>query len=246
MAEEKKTTEKRVMVTDYSKGIFGTSDNFIMADQMARTLASSTVVPQTFQNNVGNCVIALEQAMRLNVSPLMVMQNLYVIQGKPSWSSKFLIAAINASGKYDKELQFDLQKDKDGKPYSCIAWTEKDGRRIEGMTVTMDMAAAEGWLNKNGSKWKTMPELMLRYRAASFFSSLNCPEITMGIYTKEETEDFETEDLADAIDGIAREVEQAEPQEITLPINEPEQAEPQAENPKKEKKEEPKEEAKPF
>lgn len=42
---------------------------------------------------------------------------------------------------------------------------------------------------ENGSKWKTMPQLMLRYRAASFFSSLNCPELTMGIYTKEEIED---------------------------------------------------------
>ena len=119
----------------------------------------------------------------------MVMQNLYVIQGRPSWSSKFLIAAINNSGKFDMELQFDEAKDKDGKPFSCVAWTMKNGRRVESMTVDMDMAKAEGWLAKNGSKWKTMPQLMLRYRAASFFSSLNCPELTMGLYTREEMED---------------------------------------------------------
>ena len=59
----------------------------------------------------------------------------------------------------------------------------------ERMTVDMDMAKDEGWLSKNGSKWKTMPQLMLRYRAASFFSSLNCPELTMGLYTKEEMQD---------------------------------------------------------
>lgn len=176
-------------VTDYSLGIFGTSDNFIMAMQMAKALASSTIVPQTFQKNEANCLIAIEQAQRLRVSPMMVMQNLHVIQGRPSWSSKFLIAAINNSGKFDMELQFEETQDKDGKPFSCTAWTTKNGRKVNGMTVDMDMAEEEGWLSKNGSKWKTMPQLMLRYRAASFFSSLNCPELTMGLYTREEMQD---------------------------------------------------------
>ena len=189
-AEEKKeVAHSNNKVTDYSLGIFGTSDNFIMAMQMAKALSSSTIVPSTFQKNDANCLIAIEQAQRLKVSPLMVMQNLYVIQGRPSWSSKFLIAAINNSGKFDMELQFEETKDKDGKPYSCLAWTTKNGRRVEGMEVNMQIAKDEGWLGKNGSKWKTMPQLMLRYRAASFFSSLNCPELTMGIYTKEEIED---------------------------------------------------------
>lgn len=176
-------------VTDYSLGIFGTSDNFIMAMQMAKALASSTIVPQAFQKNEANCLIAIEQAQRLRVSPMMVMQNLHVIQGRPSWSSKFLIAAINNSGKFDMELQFEETQDKDGKPFSCTAWTTKNGRKVNGMTVDMDIAKEEGWLSKNCSKWKTMPQLMLRYRAASFFSSLNCPELTMGLYTREEMQD---------------------------------------------------------
>lgn len=181
--------------TDYSLGIFGTSDNFKMAWQMSQALSESTVVPSTFQKNPSNCLIAIEQANRLNMSPFMVMQNLYIIQGKPSWSSKFLIAMINGSGKFDTELHYDEKKDKDGKPYSCLAWTMKNGRRIEGMEVTMDMAKDEGWLAKNGSKWKTLPALMLRYRAASFFASLNCPELTLGIYTREEVEDNDFNDF---------------------------------------------------
>lgn len=184
--ENKKVAPSRNKVTDYSLGIFGTSDNFIMAMQMAKALAESTIVPQIFQKNSSNCLIAIEQAQRLKISPLMVMQNLYIVQGKPGWSSKFLIAAINSSNKFDMELQFDETRDKDGKPFSCTAWTTKNGRRVEGMTVDMDMAKAEGWIDKNGSKWKTMPQLMLRYRSASFFSSLNCPELTMGLYTSDE------------------------------------------------------------
>lgn len=188
-AEEKKVVAPSNKVTDYSLGIFGTSDNFAMAWQMAQALASSTIVPQTFQQNPSNCLIAIEQAQRLNASPMMVMQNLNVIQGRPSWSSSFLIGAINNSKKFDMELQFEETKDANGKPFSCTAWTMKNGRRIEGMTVDMDMAQAEGWLAKNGSKWKTMPQLMLRYRSASFFARLNCPELTLGLYSQEDVED---------------------------------------------------------
>ena len=198
VATQENTQVSTNKVTDFSLGIFGTSDNFIMANQMAKALSSSTIVPREYQGNVSNCLVAIEQANRLKVSPMMVMQNLYVIQGRPSWSSKFLIAAINGSGKFDMELQYEETKDKDGKPYSCLAWTTKNGRRVEGMTVDMQMAKDEGWLTKNGSKWKTMPALMLRYRAASFFSSLNCPELTLGLYTKEEAEtidDYNTFDV---------------------------------------------------
>ena len=225
LAEKKEQTavQQTNKVTDYSLGIFGTSDNFIMAMQMAKALSESTIVPQTYQKNPSNCLIAIEQAQRMNISPLMVMQNLYPIQGKPSWSSKFLIASINASRKFDMELQYDETKDKDGKPYSCVAWTMKNGRRIEGMEVNMQMAKDEGWLGKNGSKWKTMPQLMLRYRAASFFSSLNCPELTMGIYTKEEIEDndfneYPMEDLQAQVQKDISEnanSQEFEPEEVT-------------------------------
>ena len=181
-------------VTDYSLGIFGTSDNFIMAMQMAKALAESTIVPAIYQKNPSNCLIAIEMAQRMGASAMMVMQNLYPIQGRPSWSSQFLIARINNSHKFDMELQYEETKVKDGKPFSWAAWTTKDGRRVDGMTVDMQMAKDEGWIAKNGSKWKTMPQLMLRYRAASFFSRLNCPEVAMGLYTKEEAEDNDFEE----------------------------------------------------
>ena len=206
VATQENTQVSRNKVTDFSLGIFGTSDNFIMANQMAKALSSSTIVPREYQGNVSNCLVAIEQANRLKVSPLMVMQNLYVIQGRPSWSSKFLIAAINGSGKFDMELQYEETKDKDGKPYSCLAWTTKNGRRVEGMTVDMQMAKDEGWLTKNGSKWNTMPALMLRYRAASFFSSLNCPELTLGLYTKEEAETID-DDIFDVEAQVQHDIE---------------------------------------
>src|SRR5574344_245328 len=117
VAEEKKAapTVKENHVTNYELGIFGSSDNFLMATQMAKALASSSVVPKEYQGNFANGIVAIEIANRLHTSPLMVMQNLYIIQGKPSWSASFLIAEINGSGKYDMELQFG-EREKHGKP----------------------------------------------------------------------------------------------------------------------------------
>ena len=55
----------------------------------------------------------------------------------------------------------------------------------------MQMADAEGWTKKNGSKWKTMPELMLSYRAATFFGRMYCPDLLMGMQTADEVEDIQ-------------------------------------------------------
>ena len=178
-------TEHTNIVADFEHGVYGSSDSFKMACQMAKALSRSTIVPQHFQRNEANCLVAVSQAQKMNIDPFTVMQNMYMIQGKISWKSSFLIAMINASGKYDTELQFE-EEEKAGEPYSCRCWTTKDGRRVDGIKVTMDMAEKEGWTKKNGSKWKTLPGLMLRYRAASFFANLNCPELTSGFYTREE------------------------------------------------------------
>lgn len=178
-------TEHTNIVADFEHGVYGSSDSFKMAYQMAKALSQSTIVPQHFQRNEANCLVAISQAQKMNIDPFTVMQNMYMIQGKISWKSSFLIAMINASGKYDTELQFE-EEEKAGEPYSCRCWTTKDGRRVDGIKVTMDMAEKEGWTKKNGSKWKTLPGLMLRYRAASFFANLNCPELTSGFYTREE------------------------------------------------------------
>lgn len=202
--------ESRNKVTDFSLGIFGTSDNFIMACQMSKALAQSTLVPTEYRNNESNCLIAVDIALRLKTSPFLVMQELDVIQGRPAWRAKALIGMINASGKYDFELQFDEKSDGKGKPFSCQCWTEKKGRKITGPVIDMQMADDEGWTKKNGTKWRTMPQVMLRYRAASFFSRMNCPEISMGIYTSEEVidGDFKEYSVENLAEQVQTEIEQ--------------------------------------
>ena len=83
-----------------SNNFFSTPQLFEHAQRVAKIFSSSDMVPKRYQNNIGNCIIALEMANRMGASPLLVMQNLDVIQGKPGWSSKFLIATLNSSGKF--------------------------------------------------------------------------------------------------------------------------------------------------
>lgn len=150
-------------------------------------LSSSSLVPKDYQGRLDNCLIALEMSHRIGASPLMVMQNLHIIQGKPSWSSPFIIASINTCGRFDK-LKF--RKSGEGEDYGYEAYAkDKTGIECVGPKVTMKMVKAEGWMDKNGSKWKTMPELMFQYRAAAFFGRLHCPEIMMGMHTVEEVID---------------------------------------------------------
>ena len=156
------------------------------AYKAAKFLASSDIVPeQTYKGKPSNCLIALDMANRMNISPLMVMQNLHIVKGKPGWSGSFCVAAINGCGKFSP-LKF--VNDGGGGVYAK-ATRLSDGELCKGATITMQMAKDEGWLQKTGSKWKTMPEQMLMYRAASFFARAFCPEVLMGIQTIEEVQD---------------------------------------------------------
>lgn len=178
-------------VQQYSKeSVFsGSMQAFNDAYKICESLSKSTLVPRDYQNNVANTMIAMEIAQRINASPLAVMQNLHIIHGKPSWSSQFVIAALNSCGRFGS-LRFHCEGGKDDA--LCYAWaiSKEDGEKLIGPTVSMAMARAEGWLNKAGSKWKTMPSLMLRYRSAKFFGNLYAPDILMGMHTSDESEDI--------------------------------------------------------
>jgi hypothetical protein len=159
-----------------------------LAQRKAMALSKSDLLPQSYRNNISNCLVAMELATRTGMNELMVMQNLHIIQGKPSWSSTFAIAVINSSKRFRTMLNFRIEGS--GDDLSCVAWAVgHDNNTYESPKITMTIAKAEGWLAKSGSKWKTMPELMIRYRAAAFFGRLYCPELLLGMQTEDEVID---------------------------------------------------------
>lgn len=175
---------------DQAMSAFTSLSGFELAQRMAKGLMTADLIPKRYQQSIGNTMIAINMAQRLNCDPLMIMQNLYVVHGTPAWSGQFVIAAINQSGMFKGPLRFieSGTKGKDDWGFHAEA-TARDDHVIVGPTVTIGLAKAEGWYGKQGSKWQTMPEMMLRYRAGSWFGRTECPEILMGFQSEQEVYD---------------------------------------------------------
>jgi len=244
-------------------------EQFATMQRVAKMFAHSELVPDIYKIQVpqgadekttamaemkamSNCVIALEIASRIGASPLMVMQNLVIIYGRPSWSAKFLISTVNTCGRFEP-LQFRftekgnlgmvdymdyiyntntrrkeaVNKQFDGRKMAnleCVAYTTKRGKEqiLESSPVTIEMAIKEGWFTKSGSKWQTMPKQMLMYRAASWWTSVYAPELSMGMRTVEEEQDIIdiTDTAVDVTDQVAAEkAERANKTEIKMNID---------------------------
>lgn len=193
MTESANTDSAVATIAHYGEVATADEKRFELIQRKAQALSSSGLVPKEYQGNAANCMIALELAERTQSSAFMVMQNVHIIQGRPSWSSQFIIGALNSCGRFSP-----IRYRKTGalgtpeRAYTAHAIDLSTGEEVEGPPVSLRMAKEEGWSTKNGSKWKTMPELMLSYRSAAFFGRLYAPDVLMGMHTSDEVQDFAT------------------------------------------------------
>lgn len=181
-----------------TSSVFTGISGFEEAQRIANALSHSTIVPEIFQRYpdkkpenhaaMANCLIALEMAQRSRESPLVIMQNLYVVKGKPSFAAVYLIAKVNSSAAFSR-LMWEVTGTLGGADYAVRAYATllATGEALLGPWITPAMVKGEGWLSN--SKWVNMPEQMYRYRAATFWARTFAPDITMGMQTVEEVED---------------------------------------------------------
>lgn len=182
--------EIRQIPTQTQTQLASHTDTGIISDfrqyfKMASELCKADIIPQAYKGKVADTAIAIDMANRMGVSPMMVMQSMYVVKGKPSWSGQACLSFIRAKFTDVKVIYVGTKGTDDRGCY--VRATDKDGDVLEGTTVTMSMAKAEGWTSN--SKWRNMPEQMLAYRAASFFARVHCPETLMGVQVEGEVED---------------------------------------------------------
>lgn len=177
---------------------------FEAIQRAAKMLASSEMVPDAYRASkvaektaIGNCVIALDIAIRLEMSPMLIMQNLVPVNGKIGWLGQFCIGIVNNSDLFDT-LDFEWKGEEGSNEWGCRAFA-RDRRADKvrfGAWITLKMVKAEGWYSKisregkETSKWQTMPEQMFVYRAASFWLRQWAPHLLMGIPTSDEVADI--------------------------------------------------------
>ena len=181
-------TEQTAITTTLNKSVYSSIQSFESAQRIAASLADSALVPNAYRGQAGlpNCIVAIEIANRMGMSPFQVMQNLNVIHGRPSWSSQFIIGLIQGCGRFEG---FTYQETADS--CQCLATLKTTGEQVSGPKITLDMAKREGW-TKN-TKWSTMPQTMLRYRAASAFGRFHISDLILGIQSVEENEVIDAE-----------------------------------------------------
>ena len=159
--------------------------------QTAKMLAAASAIPDAYKGKIGDCLIAIDLANRMGLSPVTIMQFSQVVKGNFTWKGQACKALIDGSGKFTGS-RYVVFGEPGSMEWGCRleAVSKATGEIVAGPVVTMQMAKDEGWLDKAGSKWKTMPELMMKYRAAAFFARTECPEALMGFYSSEEMRDI--------------------------------------------------------
>lgn len=157
--------------------------------ERATILSKSNIIPAQFQRQPENVLIALDLASRMGQSPIILMQNLYIIQGKPSLSGQMVASLVRTSGQFENlELHYVGTPNTD--TWGAYVSGIRNGKELKGTVVTLGMAKKEGWYGKNGSKWQTIPQQMMGYRAWTYFGRLYAPEVLMGLHETTEVEDF--------------------------------------------------------
>lgn len=204
---------------------FESSAGFELLQRQGAMFANSGFVPDAYKAFVLNkktgeieknpqaipsCCIAINMANRIGADPIMVMQNLVIVYGKPSWSAKFLIATANSCKRFSQiRYEFSGQEGTDNWGCRAVATETGTGETLRGMLVTIAMAKKEGWYSKNGSKWQTMPEKMLMYRAAAWWVDVFAPELSMGLRTDDELIDTVENDAVQSSPVVKPNIEPA-------------------------------------
>lgn len=187
---------------------FMSSHAFAHAHRMANVLANTSMVPNAYRNvywdnekkawidntsAVGNCMIAIDLANRLGTGVMEVMQNVDVIYGRPAMRAILSTALVNKFVGPGRPYQHELRYESNGlggDDYGVRAYTvAADGTRLEGPWITWKLVKAEGWNERRGNKWKTIPDKMFPKRAASWWADLHAPHITLGLMDPDEVQD---------------------------------------------------------
>lgn len=157
---------------------------------MADMYSKAEFMPPAYRDKPANTFVAMQFALQADLPIMTVLQRSYVVHGRIGLESQLCIAMLNKSGFTRGPISYEMRGS--GDSASCTA-TAVDARNGQSYSATVDwqMVVAEGWANKQGSKWRTMPEIMFRYRSAMFLIRTTWPEVLMGVYSAEELKDME-------------------------------------------------------
>ena len=158
---------------------------FEQALTFSNYLADSDMVPKDFKGKPGNCLVAIQWGMEIGLKPLQAMQNIAVINGRPSLWGDAVIALVRSS----PLCEYIIEED-DGRTATCRV--KRRGEPEQSRSFSMDDAKAAGLLGKQGP-WTQYPKRMRQMRARAFAVRDAFPDVLKGLPVAEEVMDTPTE-----------------------------------------------------
>lgn len=158
---------------------------FEQALTFSNYLAESDMVPKDFKGKPGNCLVAIQWGMEIGLKPLQAMQNIAVINGRPSLWGDAVIALVRSS----PLCEYIIEED-DGRTATCKV--KRRGEPEQSRSFSMDDAKAAGLLGKQGP-WTQYPKRMRQMRARAFAVRDVFPDVLKGLPVAEELQDMPTE-----------------------------------------------------
>lgn len=168
--------------------------------------AQSQLVPTQYRGKPADLMVALEMARNAGEDPITYLQNTFLIGGNPGHKASYLVAKCRKAGVFTGPIRYEVIGEPGEDSFGVIAKANlaEGGEEVASPAVTMEMAKADGW-TKN-QKYQSMPEVMLRWRAAVMLIRFYAPEVMLNVSAVEELETT-TEGMRDVTPPLAEPAE---------------------------------------
>jgi hypothetical protein len=160
------------------------------AMEFSKMLADSSMVPKAYQGKPQDIMVCVQWGYEIGLAPMQALQNIAVINGKPSVYGDAAMALVQASPVCDGVEEF-IEGEGTPNPVAvCIA--HRKGRKPVRATFSVEDAKRAGLWGKQGP-WQAYPKRMMQMRARGFALRDAFPDVLKGLITAEEAQDYPSE-----------------------------------------------------
>ncbi len=220
------TRETSINTVSVSAGATGSNiapQNLGEVVRFAEVMSKADIaLPKHLRNNAGACMAVAMQALEWQMSPFAVASKSYSVNGTIAYEAQLIAAVVNTRSGIKGRLKYEYKGT--GNDMTCTVSGILDGETYEYTSPSVGSITT-----KNSPLWKSDPQQQLGYFAARSWARRYVPEVLLGVYDREEAQDFQGADNAKNItpvqtvaDPFGDEPQSAKVEEAEIVTEEPE------------------------
>lgn len=178
-----------------------TPTNLNEAIHYAKIISSSSFIPSQFRGKPEDILVAVQWGAELGLPPLQALQNIAVINGRPTLWGDAALAVVQQHPGY--EWISEKIEESDNGNITAVCILKRKDHEPHRSEFSLDMAKRAGLLGKAGP-WTQYPKRMLQMRARGFALRDVFADALRGLITREEAMDFKMVDAEVVRDDIPK------------------------------------------